>query len=195
MNKLLIFIILGFSLISCVQPTERSKTESDEKEKVTSLIIDMMKWRDNEENFSGISPIFDYDSGLAVGMDHYVLENELKKLRQTDMFDDEFIENYKNYVLKIDSGIKSKRLIFSENDLYPYAGENPWCMCQDIPYEDPWDKLSFRFINIDDNNTELTWTWGESDWSSHFSYRVKATKKNSKWRISYLEGFDLQKAP
>jgi hypothetical protein len=40
-------------------------------------------------------------------------------------------------------------------------------------------------------NATLTWTWGNSDWSKDFNYKVKAKKTDGVWKISYLQGFDI----
>jgi hypothetical protein len=87
--------------------------------------------------------------------------------------------------------IKSKEIQWLEGDMPPYAGADPWCNCQDIPYDDPWDKIEIKFQSIDKENATLTWTWGNSDWSKDFNYKVKAKKTDGVWKISYLQGFDI----
>ena len=89
------------------------------------------------------------------------------------------------------SKLRKAQIEWMDGDMPPYAGADPWCNCQDIPYDNPWDQIEFKFLSLDKGNAVLTWTWGHSDWSKDFDYKVKAKKSDGTWKISYLQGFDI----
>ncbi|NJK96024.1 MAG: DUF3828 domain-containing protein [Bacteroidales bacterium] len=115
----------------------------------------------------------------------------MDKLTATRMFDKEFVDNYRKIVQTLDKKIKNKEIEIIDGEMPPYAESDPWCNCQDIPYDNPWDKIEIKFASIDKENATLTWTWGESDWSKDFNYKVRAKKVNGTWKIAYLQGFDF----
>lgn len=178
-----------FILLSTLSLSIYSQTISDIKS-LKKLTREALSWQDKREPFAGIELIFDDDKGIATGLDMDVLKGELKNLELSGFFADEFLKNYRNYVVSIDEKIKSGEYQIELQDLPPYAGANPWCNCQDTPYDNPWEAVEINIISIDNKSAEYTWTWGKSDWSEYFNYRVKAVKINGKWQISYLEGFD-----
>lgn len=76
----------------------------------------------------------------------------------------------------------------------------PWCLCQDVPYDNPnpWDLVKLKVISLDKQKGKLYWKWGglppnSGDWKT-FTYRFNAEKENGKWKISYMEGFDFKKS-
>ncbi|MBK8110823.1 MAG: hypothetical protein IPK46_11100 [Saprospiraceae bacterium] len=38
---------------------------------------------------------------------------------------------------------------------------------------------------------EIAWTWDDSEESQSFRYGVKMRKMRGEWRITYLQGFDI----
>jgi hypothetical protein len=189
-NLTIFLIVLICS--SCGQTVNKANFIIDDRTQIKDLLIQVLKWHDKNGTYTGFEPIFNPKDSLAIGMDLKVLQNELDNLTKTNQFDKEFLDNYSLIVKTIDKKIKNKEIVFMLGDLPPFAGADPWCNCQDIPYDNPWDKIDIKFISIDKDNADLTWTWGESDWSKDFSYKVRAKKANGIWRISYLQGFDLK---
>jgi|LSQX01.1.fsa_nt_gb hypothetical protein len=198
-STFLITLLLGLFLFGCGQAgSKNSSSQSDtivdsngDKEQIGNLVKQVLKWHEKNGVLAGFEPIFIPNDSLVQGMDLTILKPELKKLTESKLFDKEFVDNYESIVLKIDKKIKSKEIQWLEGDMPPYAGADPWCNCQDIPYDDPWDKIEIKFQSIDKENATLTWTWGNSDWSKDFNYKVKAKKTDGVWKISYLQGFDI----
>lgn len=198
-STFLITLLLGLFLFGCGQTgSKNSSSQSDtivdsngDKEQIGNLVKQVLKWHEKNGVLAGFEPIFIPNDSLVQGMDLTILKPELKKLTESKLFDKEFVDNYESIVLKIDKKIKSKEIQWLEGDMPPYAGADPWCNCQDIPYDDPWDKIEIKFQSIDKENATLTWTWGNSDWSKDFNYKVKAKKTDGVWKISYLQGFDI----
>lgn len=189
-NLTIFLIVLICS--SCGQTANKANSIINDKTQIKDLLIQVLKWHDKNGTYTGFEPIFNPKDSLAIGMDLKVLQSELDNLTKTNQFDKEFVDNYSLIVKTIDKKIKNKEIVFMQGDLPPFAGADPWCNCQDIPYDNPWDKIDIKFISIDKDNADLTWTWGESDWSKDFNYKVRAKKANGIWRISYLQGFDLK---
>lgn len=186
---ILLITLIGFS---CGQTGTKAETATDDKTQIKNLVIRVLKWHDKNGVLNGFEPIFNPNDSLAIGMDLKVLQNELDNFTKTKLFDKEFVENYSKIVKTIDKKIRNKEISFMDGDMPPYAGADPWCNCQDIPYDNPWDKIDVKFISIDKDNAELTWTWGASDWSKDFDYKVKVKKTEGTWKISYLQGFDIK---
>lgn len=188
----LTFLLIGLICFSCGQTGTKTDSATDDKTQIKNLVIQVLNWHDKNGTFNGFEPIFNSNDSLAIGMDLNVLQDELDKFTKTKLFDKEFVDNYSKIVKTIDKKIKSKEISFMDGDMPPYAGADPWCNCQDIPYDNPWDKIVVKFISIDNDNAVLTWTWGDSDWSKDFDYKVKAKKSDGTWKISYLQGFDFE---
>jgi len=176
--------------ISCNQTRTKTDSAIDDKTQIKNLVIQVLKWHDKDKSSDELKPIFNPNDSLAIGMDLQALSNELDKFTKSNLFDKEFIDNYSKIVKAIDKKIKTKEIIFKDGDMPPYAGADSWCNCQDIPYDNPWDKIDVKFINLDKENAVLTWTWGNSEWSKDFNYKVSAKKFRGTWKISYLQGFD-----
>jgi len=187
----LTILLIGLICFTYGQTWTKTDSAIDDKTQIKNLVIQVLKWHDKNGTFNGFEPIFNPNDSLAIGMDLNVLQKELDKFANTNLFDKEFIENYDKIVKTIDKKIKNKEIELWDGDMPPYAGADPWCNCQDIPYDNPWDKIDVKFISIDKDNAVLTWTWGDSDWSKDFEYKVKAKKTEGIWKISYLQGFDF----
>ncbi len=187
----LTILLIGLICFTYGQTWTKTDSAIDDKTQIKNLVIQVLKWHDKNGTFNGFEPIFNPNDSLAIGMDLNVLQKELDKFASTNLFDKEFIENYDKIVKTIDKKIKNKEIELWDGDMPPYAGADPWCNCQDIPYDNPWDKIDVKFISIDKDNAVLTWTWGDSDWSKDFEYKVKAKKTEGIWKISYLQGFDF----
>ena len=195
----LITLLVGLSLVACGQaensdnPSEGDAMEdaTNDKQQVEDLVKKVLKWHDENGTYVGFKPLYNPSDDLVIGMDLNVLQNELDKFAKTNMFDKEFIENYGAIVKTIDDKIKSKEISFMDGDMPSYVGADPWCNCQDVPYENPWDKIEITFLNVDQENATLTWTWGNSEWSKNFNYEVKAKKIEGTWKISYMQGFEI----
>jgi len=196
---LFIAILLGLFILSCSQAgNKNSSTKSDtitnindDKEQIVNLVKQVLKWHENNGTFTGFDPMFNPKDSVVIGMNLNTLKEELNKFTKSNLFDNEFIDNYKNIFLKIDKKIKSKEIQWHDGDMPPYGSVDPWCSCQDYPYDNPWDKIEINFTNLDKESVILTWTWGNSEWSKGFNYKVKAKKIDGTWKISYLQGFDI----
>jgi hypothetical protein len=107
--------------------------------------------------------------------------------------------------LKLDEKTKKGEFDkWSLGELPPYnfaSDANPWCNCQDVPYDTPnsFGQIDVYIIALSKTSGELYWKWGKlsrdvhQDWRN-FSYKFRVKRENGKWKISYLQEFDFNKS-
>lgn len=183
-------LLLGIICFSCGEANKKVDSGEDDKSQLKNVVIQVLKWHDENGALKGFEAVFSPEDSLT-GMNLQALQTELDNFWKTEFFDKEFIENYEKIVKAIDAKIKNKEISFMSDEMPPYAGADPWCNCQDVPYENPWDKIEVKVLSLEKEDAELTWTWGDSEWSKDFNYKVKLKKSNGTWKISYMEGFDF----
>ncbi|GAB3572176.1 hypothetical protein [Hymenobacter daeguensis] len=78
---------------------------------------------------------------------------------------------------------------------------NPWCECQDVPFDkpNPWEFIRVDIVSLNNSKAEADWKWGKLELNTdpswkNFAYRFRAVKESGKWKIAYLEGFDFARA-
>jgi hypothetical protein len=173
-----------------------------DKEEIQGLIRYMLSWGESKDVIQLVPVLTDRKDSMCTGFDLNALNANLKKLKATNFFSTEFIENYNNIILTLDKKMKNKE--FSEwptGELPPFNFANDvdlWCDCQDVPYDTPdaYSLVDVHVVSLNNNEGELYWKWGKlgnsvsQDWKD-FSYKFKVKKENGKWKVSYLEGFDF----
>lgn len=203
-------LILGLSFISCNQDGQTTKTtenikvtqESKDKEEIQSLIRQVLAWSNSKNSIDLFPNLSNNKDSIYVGFDVNKHKENLEKLRETNFFATEFIDNYNHIILTIDRKLKNKEYDeWHVGDLptFIFASDvDPWCLCHDIPYDkpSPWDFLEIEIISLDNNKGELDWTWGKLELNTdlswkEFKYRFRVSKENNKWKIAYLKGFDF----
>jgi len=200
----LLFLIFGITFSSCNQKSKTiTKTENElekietfdksiDKKEIRELIRQLYKWEDKNQITIGQTAITDKNDEKVIGFDTNKNLEFVDQFRKTKLFSEEFLSNYQKIVETLDKKIKTKEMEWLAGDIPPFGnGNNPWCNCQDEPSVEYWDKIKITFIEINQSEATLTWTWEQSDWSENFNYKVKVTKENDKWKISYLQGFDF----
>ena len=201
----LLILIIGMTFSSCNQRNKEINTtenklenskisdKSKDKEEISELIKQLYKWEDKNQITIGQTAITDEKEEKVIGFDTNKNLDFVHQFRRTELFSEEFLRNYQKIVETLDKKIKTKEIEWLAGDLPPFGnGSNPWCNCQDEPYVDFWDKIEITFIEINQSEAALTWTWGQSDWSKYFNYKVEVKKEQEKWKISYLQGFDFE---
>jgi len=174
------------------QKIHNDSTYQIDKVEISELIRKLYKWEDKNQITIGQTAITDENEEKVIGFDTNKNLEFVDQLRRTNLFSEEFLSNYQRIVETLDKKIKTKEMEWFAGDIPPYGnGANPWCNCQDEPYENHWDKLEITFTEINKSEATLSWTWGQSDWSKDFNYKVRVKKENGKWKISYLQGFDI----
>jgi hypothetical protein len=197
-----LFLVL-FWLLACKQTD--SQNTLDDKEEIQNLIRQVLNWS-QPKSIELLPVLTDSKDSSCVGFDFNKLKSNIDKLKETNLFAEEFIENYNQIIQTLDQKIKSKEFEkwYPYGDLPPFSFANdvdPWCLCQDIPYEkpNPWDLVEVTVVNLNKEKGELYWKWGKLElnqgagWNK-FAYGFSVIKENGKWKINYMEGFDFDKS-
>lgn len=200
----LLILTIGMTFNSCSQNSKTTPTIENKPEKkdifdasiarneISELIRQLYKWADKNNITIGQTAITDENEEKVIGLDTKKNLEFIDQFRKTNLFSEEFLSNYQKIVKTLDKKFKTKEIEWLAGDMPPFGnGNNPWCNCQDEPYIDYWNKIEITFIELNQSEATLTWTWGQSDWSNNFKYKVKVRKENEKWKISYLQGFDF----
>jgi hypothetical protein len=198
-------LVFGFLLFGCNQADNKTtsgtegQTSADE-EQIKNLIRQVLNWSDTTTTIELLPTLADSKDSVYIGFDLNKHKGNLDKLRQTDLFANEFIENYNQIILTIDKGLKEGaygQWLVGDLPTFMFSNDHsPWCNCQD---NDDWNKVEVRVIKLADGEGELEWTWGNStadtqpSWKE-FAYKFRVVKENDKWKVSYLSGFDFKES-
>ena len=194
-------IILGLISLSFTQNnTEAIRTENKkDKDEIQKLIRQVLCWSDTLHNIDFLPVIPDNRNNKYVGFDMIKHNENLEIFKQTNFFSSEFIENYNKIILTLDKKFRNGKFEdWFVGEMPPFnffSDVNPWCLCQDIPYDDPNPFILVEIVKSDSGKYE--WKWGNlkqnvaEDWKE-FRYKFNVCKENGKWKISYLQGFDYE---
>lgn len=168
------------------------------KNEIQQLIRKLYNWQEAQKP-SENEMISDAKDSLYLGFNLVQLEKDILELKASNLFANEFITNYRRIYTTLDEQLKTKKIEWLVGDLPPFGNDaNPWCNCQDVPYDqpNPWDLIEVEKIQLDKEKGEFVWKWGklESNTSKEWfeaAYKFRVVKENGKWKIAYLEGFDF----
>jgi hypothetical protein len=206
-------LIIGLILFSCNQADkkttsvteEKVSTSATDKEQIQNLIRQVLNWADTKNSIDLLPTIADNKNIVNIGFDLTKHKQNLDKLRQTNFFATEFIENYNQIILTLDKGLRNgnyDQWLVGDLPTFIFANDvDPWTLCQDVPYDkpNPFDFIEVKIINADNGKAEANWHWGklelnaDKSWKD-FSYKFKVVKENDKWKIAYLTGFDFKES-
>ena len=211
-NIRLLILIFGLIFCSCNQSGETTSvkekqlattqisTTNQDREEIQNLIRQVLKWADSENSINLLPMLTDSKDSIYIGFDLDKHEQNLKKLKSTDFFATEFINNYNQIILTLDKGLKNgdyEQWLVGDLPTFIFANDvDPWCECQDNL---EWNTVEVKIILLDNEKGDLEWYWGNLSTDTHpswkgFSYSFKVKKENNKWKISYLHGFDFKES-
>lgn len=197
-NTLVILVLSSLIFQSCekkinknIDSISENKTEISDKKndslELQKLVRDLYKWSETKNS----NPDFDVlqkekTDTIYANLDLNSHKQRLKELKETNLFSNQFLDNYNKIAVTIDEKMRNKSLVYYIGELPPFGNDaNPWCNCQDNP-DNYWETLTIKKLNIKGNQADFVWNWGDD-----FEYKTKAIKENNVWKISYLEGFDF----
>ena len=214
--KYIKFLIIGLIFISCNQSSQKidqtiaieeeqieslqdEEVSKDEEEK-RNLIRQVLKWGDSKGAYLW-TMLADENDSICIGLDMKEHKKYLDKLKETDFFATEFIENYNKIILTLDKKIRNNefgKMLIDDIPSFNFASDaSPWCLWQEILDNDTniWE-VEIKIIRLNSENGELEYTWGDwkDPWWKDFKYKFNVTKENNKWKISYMEGFDFEES-
>jgi hypothetical protein len=151
---------------------------------LTVLIRNMYSWASRNDSIY-FAPVLIRDR-VYTGIDWDAQQKALKLFEDSHFFSPEFIKNLRRIAVYQDSIMRFGREKWNEDQLppYPEADSDPWCDCQ--------DNTAFRKLKVITNLKVMgdiaSFAWKADD---DFTYEVKAVRVNKKWKISWLQGFDI----
>jgi len=195
----------NFFFVTCFALLAIFSACRNDQEEIQNLIRQTLKWADSKDVFDILPMLTDSKDSIYIGFDLNKHESNLDKLRTTDFFANEFIENYNQIILTLDKKLRNHEFdewLVGYLPTFRFANDrNPWCACQDIPYDSPspWGYVEIEIIEQNNDKAQLIWKWGKLDsnmdsgWKN-FLYKFKVVKENGKWKIAYLQEFDFDES-
>jgi hypothetical protein len=196
----ILIYVLGF--VSCNQNNQKTEKctknvevtgAQKDKEEIQKLIQQVLSWSESKESIGLLPVLTDRKDSIYIGFDMNQLKVNIFKLRGTNFFANEFIENYNQIILALDRKLRSKEFetwMVGDLPTFVFANDiNPWCLCQGYFSEEFQD---IEIIKISSKSGEFVWKWANN--SSWKDFKFMVIKEDDKWKISYMEGFDLKKS-
>lgn len=202
-------LIFGLLFFGCNQTDnntdslteEKVSTSANDKEQIQNLIRQVLNWANTKNSIDLLPVLADTKDSIYIGFDLEKHKQNLEKLRKTNLFATEFIENYNQIILTLDKGLKNgnyDKWLVGDLPTFIFANDvDPWTMCQDVPYDNPnpLDFIEVKIVNAD--NGEVEWKWGKLKTNSDlgwktFTYKFRVVKESHQWKIAYLAGFDFK---
>ncbi|SEO91876.1 hypothetical protein SAMN05192574_11645 [Mucilaginibacter gossypiicola] len=192
--------------VSVNQTTDTTK----DKQEIQKLIRNLLVWAEDGNKVPDLLPfVINRQDSIVIGFDLSKLQGIDDSLKTTNFFSSEFVNNYNQIIQTLARKMKDKEIKpFSTGEIPPFGfhtDTDPWCDCQDVPYDGEnafsiaANLVDVHIIELNKERGKMYWTWGSlpknvsPDWRS-FTYKFNVIKEGGKWKISYLEGFDIKRA-
>lgn len=186
--SLLLLIVFQSANAVVLKNKQDSFYFKNDKQEIEALVKKLYEWVETKNSNNDFNPIANKKGDKYIGLDLNAHKKRLEELKKTNLFSQQFLDNYNKIALKIDSNLKTKKIEWFEGELPPFGnGANPWCNCQDNP-DNYWKTMTINHLKVENNNASFDWTWS---WKGNFKYKVKTVKENGFWKIASLEGFNF----
>jgi len=175
-----------------------------DKQEIQKLIRNLLVWAEDRKAVPDLLPfVINRQDSTVTGFDLSKLKGVDDSLKNTGFFSKEFINNYNQIIQALDRRMKGKEIApFSTGEIPPFGFDtdaDPWCNCQEVPYDHPnaYGLVDVHIIELNSESGKLYWTWGSlpkdvsPGWKT-ITYKFNVTKVGGKWKISYLQGFDIK---
>lgn len=165
-------------------------TGNNDSVELLNLLKDVYRWHTKNQ-----SNLIDFDvivkDSFQTGLNYDTFNITFSALKQTNYFSTSFIDNYKKIADYINNKLTSANPKYL-NEINFYSQEaDPWTGFQD-DFPDFWNQLKITDYKSTKDSASLRWRVQTNNWTSE-AYAVGFSKENSKWRVAYLEGFDMIK--
>lgn len=176
-------IVIRTPLTPPLPPIDRK----DDSIKITALVRALYKWHETAPRPDGFVPLKKNSvDTLNTSIDLAANNKAIKELKETGFFAEDFLTDYRNIAVRMDKELRDGSSLWPDGEMPTFQDDvDEWCNCQDYP-DNYWEKLTLTDLKFNDNEADFKWTWG-----NNFFYHTKAKKVAGTWKISYLEGFDM----
>jgi hypothetical protein len=189
MKSFLLLLYVGLFVTSCKQPDSAHRPKQGDSAEIVKLLKDVYRWHDKTQDSLTDFSIIVKDS-FQVGVDYDSLNRTINALKKTDYFSSTFIDNYKKMADLVNNKLTRANPKLLNEINFSFQDADPWTGFQDSA-PNYWDKFTIKDYTARTDSAFLKWEIHSSDWSSE-PYSVGFSFENGKWRVAYLEGFDLK---
>ncbi len=153
-----------------------------------SLLKAVYQWHAKKQD-----SLIDFDvivkDSFQTGLNYETFNRKVSALKQTNYFSTSFLDNYGKIAHYIDNKLTNANPKYL-NEINFYSQEaDPWTNFQD-DFPDFWDKLKITDYKSTKDTASLKWTVQLNHWIS-VEHIVGFSKEAGKWRVAYLNGFDI----
>jgi hypothetical protein len=162
--------------------------DTEDSVKLTVLVRKFYKWHVKDTmRADGFKPQKrNASDSLYTSIDLDENKKAIEELKETGFFSNDFFDDYRKIAVRMDKELRDGTSIWPDGELPSFNDDvDEWCNCQDYP-DNYWDKITLTNIKFNKDDVSFKWTWGDN-----FYYKAKAKKKDGTWKISHLEGFDM----
>lgn len=194
LKNIFYLIFLYFFLAAC--NNELPKTNYNYRQDsiaINKVVKDMYNWYDSLNKSLAWSdfPLL-YQDSIYIAIDSVFLKDNIYKLKKLPYFSIDFITQYYRAHMIGDSILRHPKYKYLIDEIPPLRLNNPWCNCQD---GGSFTDIKVHDLKLQDNIATLHWTWNDTTYIDTSLYIVKLIKVDTIWKISYLEGFDVNTMP
>lgn len=169
--------------------TDRSPDKNDSLELV-KLLQQVYEWHHLKHGELADFDVVTKDS-LQIGLNYESFKKTFKAIAKTGLFSTSFLNNYKKIGEYINTKLVNANPKYLNEINFAYQEADPWTNFQDEA-PDFWDRLKITDFKSAPDKSLLKWQTHLQGWSSG-KYAVGFIKENGKWKVSYMEGFDMNK--
>lgn len=155
-----------------------------------NLLKTVYRWHDkNQGNLTDFDVIV--KDSFQTGLNYDSFNKTYNTIKQTDYFSSSFIDNYKKIADYVNHKLTSANPKYLNEINFSFQDADPWTGFQDDSPE-YWEQFKISDYQSSANSATLKWWIQAKDWATD-KYAVGFSKENGKWKVSYLEGFDMSK--
>ena len=185
-------------LVNCKQKTSSHKRPIDSMNNsrttdsvtIVNLLKDVYQWH----NQHGIKfPDFDVNANdsFQTGLNYDSFNKTFTAIKQTGYFSSGFIDNYREIADSVNNRLATANPKLLNEINFSFQDADPWTGFQD-DFPNYWNYFTITDYRLVGGSVSLKWKVKTNDWSTE-GYAVTFSKENGRWKVAYLEGFDITK--
>ena len=166
---------------------QRANNDSAE---LISLLKEVFKWHDKNQSSLPDFNVIVKDS-FQTGLNVESFNKTFTALKETNFFSSSFLDNYNKIGNYINNKLTNANPKYLNEINFPSQDADCWTSFQDDA-PNFWNDLKIADYKSSPDSASLKWWIKIDDWTSG-KQPVKFAKENGKWKLSYIEGFDMDK--
>ena len=121
---------------------------------IIRLVRQLYKWRETQDSGSDFNVLGNGE--IYTSIDKEALEERLKVLEDSNLFGEEFLQNYSEIAIEIDKGLSTGKIEYLDGTLPPYGtGASPWTETQDVLDGAYWDIITVENLAVNGDEATL----------------------------------------